>query len=557
MLNSMPSDKERQATIRYRRREDLETCLHRAAGQNHLHFVRFLLGIIKPDHKMLIATNRDGENALMKAASVSALRVTKHILEKVKEHNPKFLDQMLRETSYRKKGSQTALRYAIKSPNHNSRRCAQIIISHYNQAMDISSTFLSYLEIGDTLEAGKLWAKVQDDAKQRKELIETTDADGYNCFLIASRNGDYRSLKWLLSLNDEKEDEKEEDERNVMLIHEKTGETPLLICVSHDVRKKVDGEKELTDEEKQSYYRCVTAIFETVTEGNKDNLLKEKAAVKGDTKRDSIAWCCFNGNMETAEYLLSQASKGNKGLRKRLMAHYERGHPYFIDAIRGGNVDLIRLIHDEYIKSTMPNTMVNLRNKEMALETHRKNISQIQRRGLRDKEKRESEAITKRDILEDEVKRERKSYFRKIERELLRETTALHAAFEHGVMEIADWILNELIDDPKIRMQYLNRTINKCKEGRKTEDRAQEIINKILDGNLGAIHGQKEIINIRNIFQFLMKRDPVDINGVRTILNKLSRDEDTKRIWFKEVKCLKYAGKLYKEHDRDVEFRKC
>ena len=64
----------------------------------------------------------------MKSASVSALRITKLILEKVQNDNPEFLDKMLRQRSHEGK---SALRYAIKSPHHNSRKCAAMIISFY------------------------------------------------------------------------------------------------------------------------------------------------------------------------------------------------------------------------------------------------------------------------------------------------------------------------------------------------------------------------------------------------------------------------------------------
>ena len=128
VLNMISSEELRQSTIGYKRREDLETSLHLAASQNHFGFAAYLLGIIGPEHPMLIDTNRKGETVLMKAASVSALRITKLILGTVKNSNPEFLDMMLRQKSYQK---QTALQYAIKSSNHNSRKCAQMIISYY------------------------------------------------------------------------------------------------------------------------------------------------------------------------------------------------------------------------------------------------------------------------------------------------------------------------------------------------------------------------------------------------------------------------------------------
>ena len=530
LLSSISSKEKKHSTIAYKRRMDLETCLHWAAGENHYDFVCFLMSIIGSDHKMLIATNQKGENALMRAASVSALRITKLILEKVKDDNPAFLDKMLRKKSDE---NQTALRYAIKSPNPNSRKCAQIIISYYisNENMDISITFLSYLEISDTTMAKQLWEEVQDDAKTRKKLIEAKDADGYNCFLIASRNGDYRSLEWLLSLNDEKEDEAAEDERNVMKKHKKTGETPLLICVSNDIRKKEDGQIELTDDEKQSYFKCVQRIFDTVSEENKDNLIKER---DNRYKYDSLAWCCLNGNIETAKYLLEIQSSVK--LRNEMMRHHVEANSYFINAIKGGNVELIKLIHDHYEKATDHHKEVrDLKSKEAALEAQEQVI--LQRQGG---DKKAEDAVKKRDALREEVATVRSSFFAKIEKELLRGTDALRCAFQYGVMEIVEWILNKLIDDPRKRMKYLNETIRDCKSGRKAEESAQEIINKILERDLKLIYDRKEILKIRNTFQFLMEHG--DINGVSMILNNLEKDEKTKKIWFKEVECLSYAA---------------
>ena len=536
LLNSLSSDDKRQSTIAYKRRSDLETSLHLAAGQNHLHFVRFLLDIIGPEHKMLIATNRSAENALQKSANVSALRITKLLLEKVKNDNPKFLDIMLRQKSDQK---QTALRYAIKSSNHNSRKCAQMIISYYEKCaqMDISSTFLSYLEIGDITKAQELWEREEMDADRRKLLIEKEDAEGYNCFLIVSRNGDHRSLQWLLSLNDEKKDEAAEDERNVMTKHKKTGETPLLICVSHDIRKKVDGQKELTDEEKQSYFQCVSSIFETVSKQKMDFLLKER----DQYAYDSIAWCCWNGNIETAKYLLSHCSAS---LRRDLMVHHDHGHEYFNDAIRGGNVQLIHLIHAEYEKAIQNSKEVlSLKKKEAALEAQKKLILQtqsaaeIQERG---RERKAAEAVEKGHLLEKKVIAAKTTLSLKLEKNLLRGTKALSYAFYYGVMGVADWILNDLIDDSKKRMKFLNETITDCKKGRRTEGSAQEIINKILERDLEPITNQKGIDNVRNIFQFLMKHD--DINGVSMILKKLKNNEKTKKMWFRTVQCLEYAA---------------
>jgi len=540
LLDSISSDKERKATIAYKRREDRETALHLAAGDNHFRFVDFLLDVIDVDDKMLIEmlidANSSGENALMRAADVSALRVTDRILEKVKNDNPEFLRKMLQERS--NEGS-SALQYAIKSRNHNSRKCAIKIIKYYDEGMDASSTFLSYLEIGDLEMVKKLWAQTQGDPKRGKKLLESPDAEGYNSFLIASKNGDYRSLKWLLSLNDDQRDEKEEDERNLMTKHKKTGQTPLGICVEHDLWKKLDGKRELTEEERESYFECVRVIFDVVTTPqNRDSL------ILGEDKYEynSLCWSCWNGNIQTTQFLLDQLSPAK---RKKQMRHSPGDHPYFLRALSGQNMDLIRLIHAEYLKATEGHRVItNLKEKEAALEKQDQAVRDAEAKNAgRVGTRRFEEAKEAQDVLKREVKTAKAAWFKKLEQELLRGSDALWWAFCYGLIGEVDWILNDLIGDPKKRMHSLNETIKHCKKGRQTEEEAQDVITKILERDLTeSICDQRGIDGIRNIFKFLMEREKPPFNGISMILGKLDDSEETKNMWFKTVNCLHYAA---------------
>ena len=215
------------------------------------------------------------------------------------------------------------------------------------------------------------------------------------------------------------------------------------------------------------------------------------------------------------------------------------------DAIRGRNVELVRLIHSEYMEAINDSKEVeDLKNHRAALKAQQEVLLQIrskydERGGQRDF----VNADEKRQRLEERVNSVRTSLSFKIERELLRGRRALGISFYHGVMEVVKWILNDLIVDPKIRMKYLNGTITECKPGRKTERSALEIINKILEKDLkeNTKFGQQDIGEIRNIFEFLLKHD--DVDGVCMILDRLKNDEKTKRMWFKTVDCLEYAGK--------------
>ena len=157
----------------------------------------------------LQAKNSSQRNPLMEAANTSALRISKSILEKVKEE-PSTLNKMLTMKCNQKL---LAINHAIRSSHKNSEKCAKIIISYYGDDSDAEQIFLPCLQLGDMKLAQKLWNRTKGDDALQKRMMEAEDRDGYNCFLLVCKKGHYDCLKWLLSLNDDDDNEDEEDEK--------------------------------------------------------------------------------------------------------------------------------------------------------------------------------------------------------------------------------------------------------------------------------------------------------------------------------------------------------
>ena len=153
--------------------------------------------------------NSSQRNPLMEAAMTSALRISKAILEKVKDEK-KILNEIL---SAEDKNELLPINHAIRASHKNSERCAKIIISYYGDDSDAEQIFLPCLQLGDMKLAQKLWDRTKGDDALKKRLIETKDMDGYNCFQLVCKNGQYDCLKWLLSLNDDNDEEAAEDEK--------------------------------------------------------------------------------------------------------------------------------------------------------------------------------------------------------------------------------------------------------------------------------------------------------------------------------------------------------
>ena len=155
------------------------------------------------------AINYEQRSPLVEAAKNSALRITKDILEKL-DGDKKILNEILTMKDNQKL---LPIQRALRSSHKNSERCAKIIISYYGDDSDAEQIFLPCLQLGDMKLAQKLWDRTKGDDALKKRLIETKDMDGYNCFQLVCKNGQYDCLKWLLSLNDDNDEEADEDEK--------------------------------------------------------------------------------------------------------------------------------------------------------------------------------------------------------------------------------------------------------------------------------------------------------------------------------------------------------
>ena len=209
LLEKASSEEMRQTIICCKDKSTFNNALHYAAQKNHVEFTTFLLEIIDPDNEMLVSVNNQQQNALMEAAKTSVLRISRAILEKVNEDS-KILNAMLTAKCNQKL---SAINHAIRSTHKNSEKCAKIIISYFGDDSDVEQIFLPCLQLGDLKLAEKLWDRTKGDDALRKRLQDTKDKDGYNCFMLVSKNGQYECLKWLLTLNDDNPEEADEDEK--------------------------------------------------------------------------------------------------------------------------------------------------------------------------------------------------------------------------------------------------------------------------------------------------------------------------------------------------------
>ena len=123
--------------------------------------------------------------------------------------------------------------------------------------------------------------------------------------------------------------------------------TALILVTSNDVRKKKEGnkkdEKELTDEEKENYFKCVDLIMGAISDKNKALVLKERDGAD----KNALMWCCSNGNIQSAEYLLKQCPDDK--VKEAIITQKARGKSNaFHESIVGGNIKLTRMIHDVF-----------------------------------------------------------------------------------------------------------------------------------------------------------------------------------------------------------------
>ena len=215
LLEKTSSEEQKHQIIKNFEPKTLDTALHLAAQKNHWEFAEFLLSNIEVEDKLLIVCSFHHFPFVANVPSLSwnrqtssALRITKAILEKVSE-NEKLLKEML---SMKCDDKLLAINYAIGSTHKNNAKCTKIIIPYYSDS-DVEHIFLPCLELGDMDLARRLVDQIRgvnDELLER--MMKAEDNDGYNCYHLVCKNGQFECLKWLLSLNDENDDEKKEDE---------------------------------------------------------------------------------------------------------------------------------------------------------------------------------------------------------------------------------------------------------------------------------------------------------------------------------------------------------
>ena len=123
------------------------------------------------------------------------------------------------------------------------------------------------------------------------------------------------------------------DMKSLMKRH-KSGANCLILVTSNDVHKKnedkEDEKKELSKEQKQDYFKCAELILSTIDAENKANVLKEQ----DENGCTALMWCCANGNIRTANYILEQCPD-DKVKQAVIEQKDRRGYNCFHKAIAG------------------------------------------------------------------------------------------------------------------------------------------------------------------------------------------------------------------------------
>eukprot|EP01084_Bolivina_argentea_P081730 147969_1 len=310
--------------------------------------------------------------------------------------------------------------------------CAKMIMTFYDEN-DSESIFLPCLQLGDVKLAQIIWNKIGNDKEMQNKLLNITDKDKYNCFLLVCKNGKFDSLKWLLSLNDDEKDEAKEDAQRLTQKHTNTGKTCLLLSVANDDRKKsTDKKQKLIDENDKAstaigYFKCVELIFKKVQ--NKESLVFET----DNDNCDCLQYACKNGNMETATYILSQINEKSK---KILIDRKDSSNfNCFHYAIQGGNMALVDKIWKLYKK----------------FQKHK---------------------------------------------QLINDSKPLGIALKNGYTEITEWLLFSVLTDSKKKVKFLNDHVNSAKTSRTFTETIRGWITQILMKEITVVDDVQEITSL-------------------------------------------------------------
>eukprot|EP01083_Nonionella_stella_P151407 483661_1 len=342
VLNKISNDDYRNKVINYQCSRQDQCAMHECCYNDNRTFLRFLLSIISEDNPQFTKKNSSGSTPLIVSASRCHITCCKLILNKIK-HNTKLLHDVLKITDQTERN---ALQLALNSKNKNNEKCAKLIMSYYDDD-DIESIFLPCLELGNIELAKKIWTRMEHDKALQNKLLNMKDKSKYNCFLLVCKKGRLSSLEWLLHLNNDQPNEAKEDETNLTQKHPTTGATPLILCVENDVRTPPTGEsaneKELTDEQKDNYAKCVKLIFSKVQ--NKKHLLFD--VNKSGT--NAFMYAALNGNIEIVVFMLSAINEKYK----KLLANRTDNKNWncFDYAISGGNLQLVIMIYEDLFKA--------------------------------------------------------------------------------------------------------------------------------------------------------------------------------------------------------------
>ena len=259
----------------------------------------------------------------MDAALGQNIKAIKMIMNKIKD-NVKFKNQVL---SLQSDGGYDAMQYALLSSKKKRAKTAKALMEFYDED-DLEAIFLPAVQLGDIKLLQNIWKKTKGDKQYQKKLLSIEDARKSNAFFLVCKNGSFKTLEWLLSLNDDEKDGDKEDEQNLLQTHPRSKITPLLLCVTK-------SRSRLTEEQNENYHRCVQLIFSKVS--NKRSLIFDTT----ESGQDALMISCQCGDLPTTNFLLSQINDRDK---KQLIGLKDKNEYTHLNTPFGGKLKLLNYL---------------------------------------------------------------------------------------------------------------------------------------------------------------------------------------------------------------------
>ena len=280
----------------------------------------------------------------MIAANKGNIIAIKLILKKLYK-NKQLLKQVL---DIKNSGNLTALDIAIR---YQYKKCVKLILQYSNIKENPTKYFLPCCQINIVDMAKQIWNINNNNIN----LLEIKDDSDMNVFDIVCQNGNYDTLKWLLTLNKDNNI----NQKYIMLKNSKNlNQSPfysLVIKYKRVMDDKLQKDKLKNDNNNNNnYLKCIKLILNQVF---KDNINKKKDLLfeyvdNYDDNNNVFLISLSMGNLELFNLFLSNINEID--LKNKILDDFK----YFTNACDGGNRKLLELILLYYKKENKVNQIL-------------------------------------------------------------------------------------------------------------------------------------------------------------------------------------------------------